>query len=300
MPNTIRYQITPWLELSRRHFFAETAAFIGGLGGGALLAPSQGAANNKQNLPPNIPIWSREQGAPVASNPYGMPSLYEKNVVRRVAQSSTDTAALSWTPLQDLHGIITPNGLVFERHHAGVPNIDPEDHRLIVHGLVDQSLMFTMSDLVRFPSVSRMNFLECSGNTQGWTSGDGNLTVQETHGLLSCCEWTGVLLSTVLDEVGIKPEAKWLLVESADGAGLDRSVPIAKALDDAMLVYSQNGERLRPEQGYPLRLFLPGYEGNMSIKWLRRIKLGKEPFQTREETLIDNYDSFTWNQAPPQ
>jgi sulfane dehydrogenase subunit SoxC len=284
MPNKTGYQSIPSRQLNRRRFFAETATFAGGFGGGALLAPSQVSAENKQNLPPNIPKWSREQGAPAISNPYGMPSLHEKNVVRRAPSTPTNTAAFSLTPLQDLHGIITPNGLAFERHHAGVPNIDPEDHRLIVHGLVDQPLIFTMSDLMRFPSVSRMYFLECSGNTQGWTTGDANLTVQETHGLLSCSEWTGVLLSTVLDEVGIKPEAKWLLAESADGAGLDRSVPIAKALDDALLVYSQNGERLRPEQGYPLRLLLPGYEGNMSIKWLRRIKLGKEPFQTREET----------------
>jgi sulfane dehydrogenase subunit SoxC len=285
MPNRVTDQGLLSRLLSRRSLFGKTATLMGGMSVGGLIAPSRsGAADSAQNLPPNIPEWSREQGAPVIANPYGMPSPYERNVIRRAAQAPTNTAASSWTPLQDLHGIITPNGLVYERHHAGVPNIDPEQHRLIVHGLVNRPLIFTMSDLMRFPSVSGVYFLECSGNTQGWKAADPNLTVQNTHGLLSCCEWTGVLLATVLDEVGIKPEAKWLLAESADGAGMDRSVPMAKALDDAMLVYSQNGERLRPEQGYPLRLFLPGYEGNMNIKWLRRIKLGKRPFQTREET----------------
>jgi sulfane dehydrogenase subunit SoxC len=285
MPDPIADRPPSTRLLSRRSLLGKTATLMGGMGVGGLLAPARsGAADGAQNLPPNIPEWSREQGAPVIANPYGTPSPYEKNVVRRTVQTPTSTAAASWTPLQDLHGIITPNGLVYERHHAGVPTIDPEQHRLIVHGLVDRPLIFTMGDLMRFPSVSRLYFLECSGNTQGWKAGSPNLTVQNTHGLLSCCEWTGVLLSTVLDEVGIKPEAKWLLAESADAAGMDRSVPMAKALDDAMLVYSQNGERLRPEQGYPLRLFLPGYEGNMSIKWLRRIKLGTQPFHTREET----------------
>ena len=193
------------------------------------------------------------------------------------------TAASSCTPLQDLHGIITPNGLHFERHHAGVPAIDPDAHRLLVHGLVERPLTFTMNDLMRFPSVSRLHFLECSGNSF-WTGTTAKSTVQETHGLLSCCEWTGVLLSTVLAEAGLKENAKWILAEGADAAALSRSVPIEKALDDALLVYAQNGERLRPEQGYPLRLLLPGYEGNMNVKWLRRLKLGDQPFETREET----------------
>ena len=187
------------------------------------------------------------------------------------------------TPLQDLHGIITPNGLHFERHHAGVPAVDPDQHRLIVHGLVDRPLIFTMDDIVRFPSKSHIYFLECSGNGF-WTGATANSTVQHTHGLLSCCEWTGVRLSTVLAEAGLKPGTAWMLAEGADAAAMSRSVPVSKALDDALLVYAQNGERLRPEQGYPLRLFLPGYEGNMNVKWLRRLKLGDQPFETREET----------------
>jgi sulfane dehydrogenase subunit SoxC len=271
--------------ITRRSLLGKTTAVMGGAAMGGLLAPMHALAEDGSNLPPHVPDWSRQQGAPVVAHPYGLPAEFEKNVVRRsVAGTPTDTAAASRTPLQDLHGIITPNGLVYERHHAGVPRIDPEQHRLILHGLVERPLVFTMSDLMRFPSVSRLHFLECSGNTQGWKPGSAGLTVQDTHGLLSCCEWTGVMLSTVLAEAGVKKMATWLLAESADAAGMDRSVPIAKALDDAMVVYSQNGERLRPEQGYPLRLFLPGYEGNMSVKWLRRIKLGAAPFETREET----------------
>ncbi|WP_029363753.1 sulfite dehydrogenase, partial [Herbaspirillum lusitanum] len=190
----------------------------------------------------------------------------------------------SMTPLQDLHGIITPTGLVFERHHAGIPQIDPEQHRLAVHGLVERPTIFTMNDLVRLPSVSRIHFLECSGNTGREWKGPGTASLQFSHGLLSCCEWTGVPLATVLEEVGIKPEGAWILAEGADSAGMTRSIPIGKVLDDALLVYAQNGERLRPEHGYPLRLFLPGFEGNMSVKWLRRLKVGREPFMSREET----------------
>jgi sulfane dehydrogenase subunit SoxC len=249
-----------------------------------LLAASKRAAAVEDNLPPNVPSWMKEQGAPVLSPSYGQPSPFEKNVIRRArAPTPTQTAAASMTPLQDLHGIITPNGLHFERHHAGIPAIDPDQHRLIVHGLVDRSLIFTMDDIVRFPSESHIYFLECSGNGF-WTGTTANSTVQHTHGEVSCCEWTGVRVSTVLAEAGLKREAAWMLAEGADAAAMSRSVPVTKALDDALLVYAQNGERLRPEQGYPLRLLLPGYEGNMNVKWLRRLKLGDQPFETREET----------------
>lgn len=230
--------------------------------------------------------WTRQPGSGVPSSPYGLPSAHESGVVRKLPGPLDKPANLSWTPLQDLHGIITPNGLHYERHHTGVPDIDPNVHRLLVHGLVERPLVFTMEDILRFPSVSRFHFLECSGNTPFWKA-EGikpTWTVQDTHGLLSCCEWTGVRLADVLGEVGLRPEARWLLAEGADGAAMTRSVPVEKALDDAILAYAQNGERLRPEQGYPLRLFLPGFEGNMSVKWLRRLKVGDQPFQTREET----------------
>jgi sulfane dehydrogenase subunit SoxC len=197
--------------------------------------------------------------------------------------SPTLTASASFTPLHALRGIITPSGLVFERHHGGVPDIAPAEHKLLVHGRVRRPLVFTMDDLTRFPSVSRIHFLECSGNGQIEWTGRGD-TVQRTHGLISCCEWTGVPLSTILDEVGLEPGVQWLLAEGADAAAMTRSVPIDRALDDALLVYAQNGEMLRPEQGYPLRLLLPGLEGNISVKWLRRLKAGDAPFMTREET----------------
>lgn len=226
----------------------------------------------------------RVQGAPVLSPPYGVPSPFEAGVVRRArSRPRISTAASSTTPLQDLHGVITPNGLHFERHHAGVPAIDPDQHRLMVHGLVARPLILTMDDLVRLPSESQTCFIECSGNSS-FGAQPPTATAQDIHGLISCCEWTGVRLGVVLAEAGLRPEAAWVLAEGADAAGMTRSIPIAKALDDALLAYAQNGERLRPEQGYPLRVVLPGYEGNMSVKWLRRLKVGDRPFETREET----------------
>lgn len=154
----------------------------------------------------------------------------------------------------------------------------------MIHGLVERPLSFSLNDLLRFPAVSRVHFLECAGNSGSEWRPARKLTVQSLHGLLSCCEWTGVSLGTLLQEVGVAPEAKWLLAEGADAAAMTRSVPLDKALDDALIVYAQNGEMLRPEQGYPLRLLLPGWEGNISVKWLRRLKLGTAPWQSRQET----------------
>ncbi len=269
-------------RLTRRSLFGASA----GAAAAAIVSP--GLAQEGDNLPPSVPEWQLHPGDETLSLPYGRPSKFEANVVRRYRQGlpepPTRLSSFSLTPLQDLCGIITPNGLHYERHHAGVPTIDPSEHRLMVHGLVERPLIFTMEDVTRFPSVSRIHFLECSGNTQNWGAPKPELTAQDTHGLLSCCEWTGVPLATVLAEAGVKPEAKWMLAEGADAAAMTRSIPIEKALDDALLAYAQNGERLRPEQGYPLRLLLPGYEGNTNVKWLRRLKLGVEPFQTREET----------------
>jgi sulfane dehydrogenase subunit SoxC len=271
-------------ELPDRRAVLRSGAALSALAGG-LFVPSLGLAQSAGGLPLTVPEWMTEQGRPIVSPPYGVPSPFEKDVVRRQRETRvTDTAATSFSPLQNSFGIITPNGLCFERHHAGVPNIDPDRHRLVIHGMVERPLIFTMDELMRFPSVSRIAFLECSGNTQNWKSVSPDFGVQQTHGLLMCCEWTGVPLSTLLDEVGIGSAAKWVLAEGADAAAMTRSVPIAKALDDAIVVYGQNGERLRPEQGYPLRLLLPGYEGNMNVKWLRRLKLGDQPYETREET----------------
>jgi sulfane dehydrogenase subunit SoxC len=181
-------------------------------------------------------------------------------------------------------GIITPSGLHYERHHAGTATIDPTKHELFVHGMVKQAKKFNMAGLKQFPAVSRLMFLECSGNgLTEWTKPTLK-TVQGTHGLTSTSEWVGVPLSTILNEVGVKPGAKWLLAEGGDAAVMTRSIPLEKAMRDCLLAFGQNGEAIRPEQGYPVRLFVPGYEGNMSIKWLRRIEVADAPFMTREET----------------
>jgi sulfane dehydrogenase subunit SoxC len=188
----------------------------------------------------------------------------------------------SGTPHEELVGIITPADLHFERHHGGVPEIDPERYSLLIHGMVERPTIFTLADLKRFPSVSRIHFLECSGNL-GRTAGP-QTTPGQLAGLTSTSEWTGVPLSTLFREVGASPKATWFLAEGSDAAVMTRSVPMAKAYDDALIAYGQNGEPIRPEQGYPARLFLPGWEGNANVKWLRRIELSDRPFMTREET----------------
>ena len=191
--------------------------------------------------------------------------------------------ASSGTPHQDLYGTITPADLHFERHHAGVPEIDPKSYTLLIHGMVDRPTIFTLADLKRFPSVSRVHFLECSGNFGG-RAGSAEITPQQLAGLTSTSEWTGVALATLFREVGVHPKATWFLAEGSDAAMLTRSIPVTKAFDDALIAYGQNGEAIRPEQGYPARLFLPGWEGNANVKWLRRIELSDRPFMTREET----------------
>jgi len=230
--------------------------------------------------------WSKTPGAPILEHPYGLPSRYEADVVRRAAKAwPLPGAASSMTPLADLHGSITPNGLVYERHHAGVPDIDPSLHRLAIHGLVRNPKLFTMDDILRLPSESRIHFIECSGNTGNEWNGPSGMPVQLTHGLLSCCEWTGVRLSTLLEEVGgTTGGSGWVLAEGADAAAMTRSLPLQRIADRALVAYAQNGERLRPENGYPLRLIVPGFEGNTHVKWLRRLKVVDAPLQTREET----------------
>ncbi|WP_394569567.1 sulfite dehydrogenase [Bradyrhizobium sp. 31Argb] len=263
---------------SRRHFLQTGAA----VAGGGVLGATPGMADTS-NLPPSIPEWMKAPGAPMGDQPYGTPSVYEKGVVKNISKTLPQYISASGrTPLQELDGNVTPNGLFYERHHGGVPTIDPAQHRLMLHGLVDRPLIFTMDDIRRFPSQSRIHFIECSGNPV-YTKPYGK-TASDLVGLVSCAEWTGVMLKDVLNEAGLQKEAKWLVAEGADAAAMTRSIPIEKCLDDAMLVYSQNGERLRPQQGYPLRLLLPGFEGNMNIKWLRRLKAVAEPAYSREET----------------
>jgi sulfane dehydrogenase subunit SoxC len=188
----------------------------------------------------------------------------------------------SGTPHELLHGTITPSDLHFERHHAGVPEIDPAHYTLLIHGLVEQPMIFTLDDLKRFPAESRICFLECSGNY--YRNMPAETRPHRLAPLTSQSEWTGVPLRILLREVGARPEATWLLAEGQDAASLARSIPMEKALDDAMIAYAQNGEAIRPANGYPARLLLPGWEGNTSVKWLRRIELSTEPFMTRWET----------------
>lgn len=192
----------------------------------------------------------------------------------------------SKTPVDRLVGSITPTDLHYERSHAGVPDLDPAKHRLLIHGLAVRSLVLTMDDIRAMPSVSRIAFLECTGNGwENWKAADPMLTVQNTHGLVSTQEWTGVPLRFVIDLVGRDPSATWMLAEGADGAAVARSIPLTEEIvAEGILAYAQNGEPLRPAHGFPLRLFLPGLEGNLSIKWLRRLKFGDQPFMTRWET----------------
>jgi sulfane dehydrogenase subunit SoxC len=191
----------------------------------------------------------------------------------------------SLTPLQAFSGTITPADLHFTRNHAGTPAIDPAKHTLLIHGLVDRSLELTLADLKRFPATTHTYFVECAGNGRSaYRTPKPEMTPQQVDGMISNSEWTGVPLATLFREVGVKSSAEWFLAEGGDACLMARSVPVRKAREDALVVYAQNGEPLRPEQGFPIRLLLPGWEGNVNVKWLRRIKLATEPFMTRWET----------------
>lgn len=265
-------------DAGRRQLLRRTTAAAAGVAG-AGAAMAGGALG--------VPESNKGMGRPIPADEYGLPSKFEAHVKRRrtdVLVNRQNFSDWSFTPVQHQQGIVTPNGLIYERHHNGVPEIDPEQHRFAIHGLVRQPLVFTMSDLVRYPSVSKFHFMECSGNgLTDWLK-PASRTVQQTHGLLSCAQWTGVPVSSLLDEAGVLAQATWGLAEGADGSAHARSIPIKKLLEDALLVYAANGEMLRPENGYPLRLFVPGWEGNVSIKWLRRLKLGDQPWHLRSET----------------
>jgi sulfane dehydrogenase subunit SoxC len=219
---------------------------------------------------------------------YGQPSRFEDKVVRvspPPANPATQGVGAARTPLHLLDGIITPSGLHFERSHSGVPQIDPEQHRVLIHGLVKQPLVFTLEALHRYPMQSRIAFIECAGNSQLLNAPQPQqVGIAPLHGLIGCSEWTGVKLSTLLDEAGLDPSARWLIAEGADAASMSRSIPLAKAMDDALVCLYQNGERVRPSNGYPVRLLVPGFEGNMNVKWLRRLKLTTDPIMSKDET----------------
>ena len=265
----------------RRRFIAGSL----GLAGAAASLPFAG----KAAVPPGAverPVPAdpaKVPGYPLEDESYGGRSQFEAEVRQRF-KTATPLSSWTFTPLQDSLGIVTPSGLFFERSHGGTAVIDPRKHTLFVHGMVARPRKYAMRDLKRFPSLSRLLFLECSGNGLTEWSKPTMPTVQGTHGLTSCAEWTGVPLATILNEVGVRSNAKWLLAEGDDASAMTRSIPIDKAMKDCILAWGQNGEALRPEQGYPLRLLVPGYEGNMNIKWLRRLEISDAPFMTREET----------------
>jgi len=260
--------------LDRRLFLKKGLAF----GAGAALV-----GHMRQGLAEEPP-WMKTPGEPFTN--YGRPSPHEKEAIRWIsANSGAPGNGISWTPLHKLEGIVTPNGLHFERHHNGVPQIDPHQHRLLIHGLVENPLSFGIEDLLRYPMVSRLCFVECGGNSNaGWHEEPIQTPVGYFHGLASCSEWTGVPLAVILDEAGLRPDARWLIAEGADAAAMNISIPVEKAMDDAILALYQNGERLRPENGYPLRLILPGWEAVLSVKWLRRLQAANQPVMARNET----------------
>ena len=260
--------------IDRRVLLAAAAGGAAGL----INSPAMAAAELK------VEPWMSEYGSGFVG--YGQPSKFEIKVARIFASlpGTTGTGAAR-TPVHLLNGAITPNGLHFERSHSGIPDIDPVQHRLLIHGLVNRPLVFTLEALDRYPMESRISFLECGGNSQVlYQKEPAQLNAQAIHGLISGAEWTGVRLSTLLDEAGVDPQGQWILAEGADAAGMSRSIPLSKAMDDVIVALYQNGERIRPSNGYPMRLLLPGWEGNMNVKWLRRIKVTAGPTFTKDET----------------
>jgi sulfane dehydrogenase subunit SoxC len=264
--------------LHRRLFLRGGAALLSAAGLELMIARPAAAG------PPDVPASMKVPGA--GMSPYGRRSRFEDDVQRTVgAVPGTVGAGASRTPLERLEGIITPGALHFERHHNGIPDIDPAEHRLLVHGLVQRPLTFDLDSLARYPLVSRIAFVECSGNSAANNAPEAPQdTAGGIHGLLSCSEWTGVPLGLLLDEAGVRSEAAWVVAEGADAAAMSRSVPIAKAREDALVAIYQNGEHLRPGNGYPMRLLLPGWEGNANVKWLRRLQLSANPAMTKDET----------------
>jgi sulfane dehydrogenase subunit SoxC len=259
--------------LDRRAFLRSGALFAGY----ALAGPARAAPLAEE-------AWSRTTGA--ISPAYEKPSRFEDKVARTLSNPKGETrTSHARTPHHLLNGTFTPNGLHFTINHSGTPDIDPGEHRLVIHGLVKRPLAFSLDALGRYPLVSRMTFVECGGNSAPLFSPQPiQATAQALHGLVSCAEWTGVPLSTLLEEAGVDPKARWVIAEGADSLAVSRSVPLGKALDDAMVALYQNGERLMPGNGYPMRLLLPGWEGNMNVKFLRRLQLAEQPAMSYYET----------------
>jgi sulfane dehydrogenase subunit SoxC len=273
--------------LSRRRFLASTTAGVA-----SALLTTQATADTLADVPP------REVGADLSghgerSKFVHLAMLPEAGPGKRNVDPSD--AINSKAPLGKLVGTITPTDLHYERSHSGNPDLDPAKHRLLVHGMTRKQLVFTVDDLMRMPSITRTVFIECTGNGwENWKKADPNVTVQNTHGLVSTNEWTGVPLRFLIDLVGKDRRSTWMLAEGADAAGVDRSIPLTEEImDEAFIAYGQNGEPLRPAHGFPIRLITPGLEGNLNIKWLRRLKFGNQPWMTRWET--DRYTQLLAN-----
>jgi sulfane dehydrogenase subunit SoxC len=274
------------LAATRRQLFAGTG-LVAAVGMTAMLPRAADA-----KAPPGAveyPVQAdptKEQGRVMGEDGgYGSRSQFETEV-----RWANPTRTAGFSPLQNSYGTITPSGLHYERHHGGIPNIDPAKHGLVIHGLVDRPMKYSLAELKRFPTLSRTYFMECSGTTGSEIMKAREPNVQRTHGLVSTSEWTGVPLSTLLKQVGLQPGAAWVLAEGADAAVMTRSVPIDKCLSDALIVFAQNGEAMRPEQGYPMRLFLPGWEGNISIKWLRRLEVIRPHHHDRQVADLHLHD----------
>jgi sulfane dehydrogenase subunit SoxC len=257
---------------SRRRFLQ------GGVALGAALAAGAGRPSTGRAQPaPDDP--SKVLGGPL--RPYGERSRFEQTVREKSPVSKTDELGGIYTPLDETLGIITPSALHYVVQRGGTPDIDPAKHRLLIYGLVDRPVVLTMEEIKRLPSASRILFLECQGNTMTEWRAPTVKTVRATHGWTSCSEWTGVPLALLLREAGVQQSATWVVAEGADATGNERSIPMAKAMDDVLVAYGQNGEAIRPENGYPLRLIVPGWTGNINVKWLRRIKVVDRPYLTR-------------------
>lgn len=266
---------------SSRRAFLQGAA-VAGVG----LAAGKAAAADPDPMITDVQPWAQEFGEGVDATPYGLPIEFENDVVRRnVEWLTADTiSSINFTPIHALDGTITPQGCAFERHHSGAIELRKEDYRLMINGLVDQPLVFTYADLERFPRENHVYFCECAANTgMEWAGAQLN-GAQFTHGMIHNMEYTGVPLRTLLEEAGYQANGSWVFVEGADASSNGRSIPMDKALDDVLVAFKANGEALRKEHGYPVRLVVPGWEGNLWVKWLRRIEVSDGPVESREET----------------
>ncbi len=283
-PQQITLRETTARGISRRRVIVSAAGLAGAFALGRFLPASADLVDGPE--PPDLDVPddpTAVQGRPLSRTGIRSPFV---DLERRAWEEDPpqNTAGWTYTPLQDLEGNVTPSDLHFERHHAGTPIIDPAEHELVVHGMVSRPMVYTLWDLERLPRESHIYFIECSGNSLDGYEEVPPDAQADIHGLVSTSEWVGVSMRTIIEDAGVDPDATWALFEGADAAVMTRSVPVEKLMDDALIAFYQNGEYIRPEQGYPMRLVLPGWEGNMQIKWLRRIKFGDAPFHTKEET----------------